>query len=167
MRRFAYGALTVLLARSLAIRLILLKLRSDVARLSEGDYAPLLAGYAPDAVLHFNPGEHRWAGDHRGRAAIEGFLREFTGARLRGEVRSLWIGGPPWAMTLLVRFDDEASSPEGERIYANSTVLVARTRWGRIVEQWDFYEDTSRIDAFEQRLREHEGRAAAEGSASR
>ena len=136
------------------IRLILRKLRSDVARLSQGDYGPLLSGYDENAVLHFNDGEHRWAGEHRGKAAIERFLQDFVGAGVRGEILSLWIGGPPWAMTLVVRFDDRADGPGGERIYENRTVLVARTRWGRIVEQWDYYEDTARILAFEQRLRE-------------
>jgi hypothetical protein len=32
-------------------------------------------------------------------------------------------------------------------------VLVARTRWGQIVEQWDFYEDTGRILTLEEHLR--------------
>ena len=49
---------------------------------------------------------------------------------------------------------DQAERPDGERIYANRTVLLARTRWGRIVEQEDFYEDTGRILALEERLRE-------------
>ncbi len=154
MRALIAGALAALLGRSLLIQLTLLKLRADVRKLSEGDFEPLLAGYAEDAVLHFNDGPHRWAGEHRGKAAIERFLRDFTGARIRGEVRSLWIGGPPWAMTLVVRFDDRADAPDGERIYENRTVLVARLRWGRIVEQWDYYEDTGRILAFDERLRE-------------
>jgi ketosteroid isomerase-like protein len=68
----------------------------------------------------------------------------------------LWIAGPPWAMTLVVRFDDHAEAPSGERIYENRTAIVARTRWGRIVEQWDFYEDTGRILELERRLSELE-----------
>lgn len=57
-------------------------------------------------------------------------------------------------MTMLVRFDDFATGPDGEGLYENSTVLWVRTRWGKIVEQRDFYEDTGRIDEFEQRLQE-------------
>ncbi len=41
-----------------------------------------------------------------------------------------------------------------ERFYANRTVLVLPTRWGKIVEQEDFYEDTSRMLVLEQALRE-------------
>jgi ketosteroid isomerase-like protein len=57
-------------------------------------------------------------------------------------------------MTLLARFDDHAHNPEGEEIYRNRTVLLARTRWGRIVRQEDFYEDTQAISTFETRLSE-------------
>lgn len=50
-----------------------------------------------------------------------------------------------------MRRDD---GPDGERLYANRTVLVIRSRWGRIVEHEDFYEDTARIESFDSRLRE-------------
>jgi ketosteroid isomerase-like protein len=151
----AAGALGAVLARSLVVRLALLKLRRDVRALNAGDYRPLLAGYADDAVLRFNEGEHRWAGEHRGKPAIERFLREFVAAGLQGEVVDLFIAGPPWRMTLLVRFDDQARAPGGgEVIYRNRTVLVARARWGRITWQEDFYEDTERIGALDARLSE-------------
>jgi ketosteroid isomerase-like protein len=112
----------------------------------------LLSGYADDAVLHFNEGPHRWSGEYRGKPAIERFLREFVGAGIKGEIRSLWTGGAPWALTLVVRFDDHATGPAGEQLYANRVVIVARTRWGKIVEHDDFYLDTARIVAFEEKL---------------
>ncbi len=152
-RSLIAGAGAAVAGRALLTRLILVKLRRDVARLNSGDYRPLLRGYADDAVLHFNEGPHRWAGDHRGKPAIERFLRDFTGAGLKGEVRTVWIGGPPWAMTLVARFDDRATGPGGEELYANRVVIVARTRWGKIVEHEDFYLDTARIVAFEETLR--------------
>lgn len=37
---------------------------------------------------------------------------------------------------------------------SNRTVLLARTRWGRIVRQEDFYEDSLRIERLERRLAE-------------
>lgn len=135
-------------------RLLLAKFRRDVARLNAGDHCPLLAGYAQDAVLRFNPGDHRWAGEHRGKPAIERFLRNCTAAGLHGEIKDLWLGGAPWALTLVARFDDAAEAPDGTPIYANRTCLVVRTRWGRIVEHEDFYEDTGRILALEAKLSE-------------
>ncbi len=147
------GAGAAFAGRALLRRLLLLKFRRDVAKLNGGDYRPLLAGYAQDAVLHFNEGDHRWAGEHRGKPAIERFLRDFTRAGLKGEIKDLWIGGPPWALTLVARFDDLAAAPDGTPLYANRTCLVIRTRWGKIVDHEDFYEDTGRILAFEAELR--------------
>jgi hypothetical protein len=146
------GAATALLGRGLFARVLLLKLRRDVRALNAGDYRPLLSGYTEDAVLRFNDGEHRWAGEHRGKPAIERFLREFVGAGLTGDITELFFAGPPWRMTLLVRFDDRAQAPDGEELYRNRTVLLARTRWGKLVWQEDFYEDTARIGALDARL---------------
>ena len=153
-RGFFLGLAAALGARALAGRALLWQLRRNVARLNDGDYGPLLASYAPDAVLHFADGPHRWAGEHRGRAAIERFLQDFTRAGLRGELVGLWTSGPPWAMTMVGRFDDEARAPDGELLYANRVVMVIRTRMGRIVEHSDFYEDTGRIEGFDRALRE-------------
>jgi hypothetical protein len=150
----AAGALAALGARTLLSRALLLKLRRDVRALNAGDYQPLLDGYAEGAVLRFNEGSHRWAGEHRGKPAIERFLRDFVAAGLQGEIAELFLAGPLWRLTLLARFDDHACDPAGREIYRNRTVLLARSRWGRIVCQEDFYEDTERIGALEQRLNE-------------
>lgn len=80
------GAGAALAARALLSRVLLLKLRRDVQALNAGDYQPVLSNYAQDAVLRFNEGEHRWAGEHRGRAAIALFLQSFVDAGLQGHV---------------------------------------------------------------------------------
>ena len=155
-RSLLIGAGAAIAGRALLPHLVLLKLRRDLRRLNAGDHRPLLAGFADDAVLHFNegpPGPHRWSGAHRGKPAIDRFLRNYTRAGIQGELRAIWIGGPPWALTLLVRFDDHAIGPGGEELYANRVVILARTRWGKIVEQEDFYLDTGRITALEEKLR--------------
>ncbi len=154
MLKLAGGALGAVAARRLLVRALLFKLRRDVRALNAGDHRPLLAGYADDAVLLFNDGPHRWAGEHRGKPAIERFLRDFVAAGITGEIIDLLIAGAPWRMTLIVRFDDEAHGPGGELLYSNRTLLLARTRWGKIVWQQDFYEDTERIAAFDANLLE-------------
>jgi ketosteroid isomerase-like protein len=156
------GAGGAIAARALLARLLLVKLRRDVRALSAGDYRPILSSYARHAVLCFNDGEHRWAGEHRGHTAIERFLQNFVAARIEGEIGELFVAGPPWRMTLLARFDDHAHDSAGAEIYRNRTVLLARTRWGRIVRQEDYYEDSARIEALEQRLTELGVPAAAE-----
>jgi ketosteroid isomerase-like protein len=157
-RRPIAGSLALIacvpLSRALIKRALLFRFGRSVRALNSGDYAPLLAAYAENAVLHFHEGPHRWSGEHRGRAQIEHFLREFTRAGLRGEIGEVWMSGPPWALTLLARFDDRALDPDGRQIYANRTVLMLRTRRGRVVEQEDFYADTGAILELERRLRE-------------
>ena len=53
-----------------------------------------------------------------------------------------------------VRFDDHADGPDGTRLYENRTVLVMRTRWGKVVDHEDFYVDTDRITSFDRKLTE-------------
>lgn len=45
---------------------------------------------------------------------------------------------------------------DGSVIYRNRTVLLVRTKWGKIIKQEDYYEDTARIGDFDRRLREIE-----------
>ena len=148
------GAATAVGVRMALRQALLAKFRRDIEQLNAGKYERLLAAYDDDAVLRFHDGHHRWAGTHRGKAGIGTVLHNMTRAGLQGELRDLWLGGPPWALTLVARFDDRAQGPDGELLYRNRAVLVVRTRWGRIVEQDDFFEDTGRIEEFEARLRE-------------
>lgn len=153
-KKLLAGAALGLAARAAFPRLLLLKFSGDVARLNSGDHTSLLDAYADDFVLHFNEGPHRWSGDWVGKPAMDRFLQSFTAAGLKGEVRQIATSGPLWALTIWARFDDHADAPDGTRIYENSTVLVLRTRWGKVVEQHDFYADTERIAAFDRKLDE-------------
>jgi ketosteroid isomerase-like protein len=149
----AAGAAAGLGARALLARAVKLKFERDLAALNAGKPDSLLRGYADDAVLVFPEGDHRWSGEHRGRAGIERFLREFTAAGLHGELRQVLIAGPPWAMTIMARFDDSATAPDGGEEYRNRVAIVLQTRWGKVVRHEDFFEDTQRIERFEARLR--------------
>lgn len=148
------GFAVAVAGRSLMIRLLLLKFSRDVKRLNAGDHSSLLAAYDDDFVLHFHDGDHRWAGDWVSKAGMDRFLQNFTAARIHGEIGQIAVSGPPWAMTLWARFDDHANGPDGSRLYENRTALVLRTRWGKIVEQEDFFADTDRLRAFDRKLAE-------------
>ena len=89
-----------------------------------------------------------------GKAAIDRFLQNFTAAKLQGEIKQLAISGPPWALTMMARFDDHADGPDGTRLYENRTVLVMRTKWGKVTDHEDFYIDTSSFPAFDRKLTE-------------
>jgi ketosteroid isomerase-like protein len=148
------GAALALAARALFPRLLVLKFSGDVAKLNAGDHTALLDAYADDFVLHFNEGPHRWSGDWVGKPAMDRFLQNFTAAGIQGEIRSIATSGPLWALTMWVRFDDHAEAPDGTRIYDNKTVLLLRTRWGKVVEQYDFYVDTGAILELDRKLEE-------------
>ncbi len=148
------GALLALTARALLPRLLLLRFSGDVAKLNAGDHSALLDAYADDFVLHFHQGPHRWSGDWIGRAGMDRFLQNFTAAGIQGEIRQIATSGPLWALTIWVRFDDHADAPDGTRIYENSTALVLRTRWGKVVEQHDFYVNTEAITGLDRKLAE-------------
>ncbi len=148
------GAGLALGARALLPRLLLLKFAGSVAKLNEGDYRPLLDSYADDFVLHFNEGPHRWSGDWVGKEGMDRFLQNFTAAGIKGEIVKVATSGPLWALTMWVRFDDHADAPDGTRAYENETVLVLRTRWGKIVEQTDYYIDTAPILELDRHLTE-------------
>jgi ketosteroid isomerase-like protein len=154
------GAAGALAARAALPRLLELKFARDLADLNRGDAGPMLKAYSDDAVLRFAPNAHRWSGDWVGKPALERFFRNFTAAKVQGEIKHIWIAGPPWRMTLIVRFDDWAQH-DGERLYENRTVLLLHTRWGKVVEQEDFYVDTARMEHFDRALTERGILAAA------
>lgn len=128
--------------------------RRNLAALNQGAIDPLLAGYAPDAVLIF-PGSSSWAGEHRGRAAIEAFLRRFVDAGLTGEPHEILVNGPPWRTIICVLFTDPAHDESGAVVYENRAVLFARAVWGKIVYQED-YEDTVKAEQFDRYLARRE-----------
>jgi len=126
------------------------QIRRNIAALDRGDPAPLLKGYADDAVLVF-PGDSSWGGEHRGRAGIEQFLRRFIAAGLSGTAEDILVNGPPWRTRIAVVFPDRASDRDGNEVYANRAVLYAIARWGKITRQEDF-EDTVKVEAFDRWL---------------
>lgn len=148
------GAAAAIAGRAAFVKALERKLRGDVAALNAGDPGPLLRGWADDGVLVFNDGDHRWAGVHEGKPAVARFLDQFVAAGLQGELSHVHVAGPPWAMTVMARFDDHATTPAGEVLYRNRVAILLHTRWGKVVRQEDFYEDTSRIEAFDRRLTE-------------
>jgi ketosteroid isomerase-like protein len=154
LRSLLVGAALALAARAALPRLLMLKFAPSVAKLNAGDHSDLLDAYSDDIVLHFHEGPHRWSGEWAGKPEMDRFLRMFTASKIQGEVVSMATSGPLWALTMWVRFDDHADGPDGTRLYTNSTVLVLRTRFGKVVEQHDFYVDTQAIVDFDRKLEE-------------
>ena len=129
-------------------------IRRNVRALTGGDPGPLLAGYAEGAVLVF-PGESTWSGEHRGKGAIEAFLRRFLEVGIVGEVHEILVNGPPWRTTVCVLFSDRVVDAAGTKVYENRAVLFGRIVWGKIVYHEDF-EDTQKVAALDRYLAQRE-----------
>jgi ketosteroid isomerase-like protein len=130
-------------------------IRRNLEALRGGDPGPLLAGYADDAVLVF-PGKTSWSGEHRGKAAIEAFLRRFIEAGIVGEAHDILVNGPPWRTTVCMLFLDRVVDLEGEVVYENRAIVFGRIVWGKIVYHEDF-EDTQKVEAFDRYLAQRPG----------
>jgi ketosteroid isomerase-like protein len=131
-------------------------LRRSIRRLNEGDIAPSVSRYADDAVLVF-PGESSWAGEYRGKEAIEGFYQRIAAVPLHFDIEDIVVHGWPWSSTVCVRCTDHARDPEGKIVYSNRAVIYARSRWGKIYYH-ELYEDTQKTAEFD---RNQEARSAA------
>lgn len=123
-------------------------IRRSIDAVGRGDIGPTLSGYADDAVLVFPGHGSRWSGEHRGKPAIEAFLRSYLEAGIVGEAHDILVNGPPWRTTVCILFTDRAHSAAGDIVYENRAILFGRVVWGRIVYHEDF-EDTQRSEAFE------------------
>jgi len=110
----------------------------------------MLAAYAQDAVLVF-PGVSSWSGEHRGKPAIEAFLRRFLDAGLSGTAQDILVNGPPWRTSVCVVFCDRALDAAGAVVYENRVTVLARVAWGKIVHHEDFL-DTQRVEALDRYL---------------
>jgi len=129
-------------------------IRRNIGALRHGDPAPVLAGYADDAVLVF-PGRSSWSGEHRGKEEIEAFLRRFLEVGIVGEAHEILVNGPPWRTTICVLFSDHVVDDEGKVVYENRAVLFGRMVWGKIVYHEDF-EDTQKVEEFDRYLALHQ-----------
>jgi len=129
-------------------------IRRNMAALRRGNPAPLLASYADDAVLVF-PGQSSWSGEHRGKSAIEAFLRRFLEVGIVGEAHEILVNGPPWRTTVCVLFSDQVVDDADNVVYENRAVLFGRIVWGKIVYHEDF-EDTQKVEAFDRYLAQRE-----------
>ncbi len=98
---------------------------------------------APDVHFTF-PGTSSWAADTHTRDELEQWVRRTAAVGLVHEPRQILLVGPPWRMCIAVRLTDECRAPDGELVYDNLAVIVAHTRWGRLVE-FETFLDTDRI----------------------
>jgi ketosteroid isomerase-like protein len=127
-------------------------------RLNAGDPSLLLALDAKDVHFRF-PGESSWSGDIRGKDEVERWLRRMISTGLQHRPEQAVVQGPPWNMTICLRSTDHLDDPSGERVYSNRYVIWGRIAWGRL-RDYEVYEDTQKLPAFDEYLAARQGAAA-------
>ncbi len=115
-----------------------------IAAMSRGDFE---AGfdYFADDVVGYVPGRSSLAGERRGRAAVEGYIREViahTRGKVSVELLEMLVGETHVALMVLERLGDDEHRVEIRR------VNVYRVERGKIVEIRIFEGDQYLMDEF-------------------
>jgi ketosteroid isomerase-like protein len=134
----------------LAERLITYNMR----RISAGDPRPTLRMDAGDVTFRF-PGDSSWSGEFHGKREVAQWLERFARVGIQIAPDEVVLKGFPWRQTVCVRGRDHLRTPEGETVYENRYVIWGRLEWGR-VKDYEVYEDTQKLKAFDEYLAAHE-----------
>jgi ketosteroid isomerase-like protein len=126
--------------------------RWSVARILRYVYRQAFAGRdrlmmmatAADVTFTF-PGTSLFAANLAGRESLREWLARFTAVSPRFDIRDVAVSGPPWNMTVAVRFHDAIGAD-----YENEGVEWLRIRWGR-VHSLEVFLDTERVSSWEAR----------------
>lgn len=123
-------------------------------RLREGDFEPLFRTYADDIKFVF-PGHNSWAGEFRGREEVERWVRRVYQVGLRLEPHEILVMGPPWDMTVCLRFTDRCTAPDGTIVYTNRGMVFGKIAWGKIT-YYEIHEDTEKVVILDEYVASHE-----------
>jgi ketosteroid isomerase-like protein len=127
--------------------------RRMFARLSEGDYEPIVKQFRPQSRFMF-AGDHALGGERRGQQQVRQWfqeaLRRFPGLQIVPQ--DVVVNGWPWNTVIATHLAISAPRQDG-REYRNEGMQLLRLRWGRVVEDLVF-EDTLALEA---ELRRAEG----------
>jgi len=118
-------------------------------RVSEGDLRLALLGLAKDARLSF-AGSSSFGGEHRGKPAIEAWMRRFASLRPQFTVRDATVAGPPWNMRVSMLFSDRIVAPNGY-VYENEGMEHIVIRYG-LIREISVHLDTEKVTALDAQL---------------
>jgi ketosteroid isomerase-like protein len=127
-------------------------------KVSRGDLRLPLLGLANDAVLLF-PGDSSFGGEHRGKPAIEAWMRRFASLHPEFHVHDASAAGPPWHMRVFMRFSDRIVAPNGY-VYANEGMEYIVIKRG-LIREIRVHLDTEKVAALDAQLVSTSDRAEA------
>jgi ketosteroid isomerase-like protein len=123
---------------------------SNLAKLNEGDYRPLLRMDAKDIRFRF-PGDNSWTTELVGKEDLGRWLQRFVDTGLQIFADEIVVQGPPWRMTVCVRGTDHLKTASGTTVYENRYVLWGTMAWG-LLRSYEAYEDTQAGKALDELL---------------
>ncbi len=118
-------------------------------KVSQRDLRLPLLGLAKDARLLF-PGNSSFGGEHRGKAAIESWMRRFASLRPEFTVHDVGVAGPPWNLRVFMCFSDRIIAPDGY-VYENEGMEHIAIRYG-LIREIRVHLDTEKVMALDAHL---------------
>jgi ketosteroid isomerase-like protein len=118
-------------------------------KVSAGELRLPLLGLAKDARLIF-PGSSSFGGEHRGKSAIEAWMRRFASLRPEFTTHDAAAAGPPWNMRVYMRFSDRIVAPNGY-VYENAGMEFIRIKSG-LIREIRVHLDTEKVTALDAQL---------------
>ena len=118
-------------------------------KVTRGDLRLPLLGLANDAVLIF-PGNSSFGGEHRGKPAIEAWMRRFASLHPEFHVHDASAGGLPWNMRMFMRFSDRIVAPNGY-VYENAGMEYIVIKRG-LIRELRVHLDTEKVAALDAQL---------------
>jgi len=108
--------------------------KKNFERVNQRDFSSLLNDCVPN-VHHRFGGTHALGGERHDREALGRWLKrlERLGPAMKLTVRDVWVKGLPHDTTIIVRWTNTDTLPNGAP-YSNHGVHVVKMRWGKIVE---------------------------------
>lgn len=123
------------------------KLRRAFECINRGEWAPILAGFAP-VHRHVFYGEHALGGTRTSMVTTSRWYERLKKMfpDLAFEVRSIVVTGWPWKTRAIVEWTDRFTLPDGER-GSNQGVHAFELAWGK-VKQLEIHCDTARLQSY-------------------
>lgn len=118
-------------------------------KVSQGELRLPLLGLANDAVLVF-PGTSSFGGEHRGKPAIEAWMRRFASLHPEFRVHGASAAGLPWNMRVFMRFSDRIVAPNGY-VYENEGMEYIVIK-GALIREIRVHLDTEKVTALDAQL---------------
>jgi ketosteroid isomerase-like protein len=108
--------------------------RKNFERVNQRDFRSLLNDSVPN-IHHKFSGNHALGGERHDREALGLWLDRLArlGPNMKLTVRDVWVKGLPHNTTVIVRWTNSATGPDGSA-YSNHGVHIVKMRWGKIVD---------------------------------